>query len=92
MNAVVKAAREWQSFNPDVNCTCTSHYKLDGSPLDDHLVCDRERAWRRYVKLRDTGAAIFDTARIGEYVPNRLFTGHPDRKGQPLLQEERNNQ
>jgi hypothetical protein len=91
MTNLMKAAREWQSFDPDVNCTCGTHYNIKGLPLDDKYVCDRERAWRRYVKIRDTVVTKgqFDIKNNTEFVPNRLFTEFPNRKGQPLLQEEK---
>ena len=55
MNQVVKAFKEWQLFNPDIDCTCATHYNLSGNPLPDELVCGREVAWRNYVKVRDNG-------------------------------------
>lgn len=93
MTDLIKAVREWQSFNPDVNCTCGSHFNLSGEPLADGFVCDRERAWRRYVKIRDNfkvlGKGKFDIKNRAENVPNRLFTENLNRKGIPLLQEEK---
>jgi len=46
------------------DCKCAAHYRIDINPVtkkptgeliekDDDQVCPRERAWRRYVKLRD---------------------------------------
>jgi hypothetical protein len=55
MNDLIKAAREWQSFDPETNCVCPTHFNMAGDPLPDDSVCDRERAWRRYVKVRDSG-------------------------------------
>jgi hypothetical protein len=58
MNQVVKAFKEWQLFNPDIDCTCATHYNLSGNPLPDELVCGREVAWRNYVKVRDSAPFV----------------------------------
>lgn len=56
---VKEAMRIWQSLITfdDESCCNSSHEYYDKnsklSPKQDHLVCDREMAWRRYVRLRD---------------------------------------
>lgn len=55
-----QAMRIWQNLSGDyeVSCCKGSHEYYSNSKSQivfkpDHLVCDRERAWRRYVRLRD---------------------------------------
>lgn len=62
------AFEEWRSLRPESGGSCcnVSHFKrpnildnvidqLDGKgePLPDADVCERERAWREYVRIRD---------------------------------------
>lgn len=61
--AVQKAFRRWQEFRPKEGGSCcgNSHFIMieDGSryfkevPKPDANVCNRERAWRDYVRVRD---------------------------------------
>lgn len=52
------AYRRWSYFQPfdNGNCCSSSHYRDDRPMLDEH-VCERERAWRDYVRLRDHNPA-----------------------------------
>lgn len=51
----------WSSIDPE-SCRCEAHFKyvwnrsireMEEEDLPDEEVCNRERAWRRYVKNRD---------------------------------------
>lgn len=52
------AYRRWAHFQPcgNGNCCSSSHYRDDRPMLDEH-VCEREKAWRDYVRLRDCNPA-----------------------------------
>lgn len=56
MSPVRKAFLRWVALRPDPGKKCCEppHYTLPGwEPLHDDFVCERERAWRDYVRLRD---------------------------------------
>jgi hypothetical protein len=56
MTDLRKAFLHWVAERPDANRKCCEgpHYSLPGwEPLPDSLVCDREKAWRAYVRIRD---------------------------------------
>ena len=46
----IEAMKLWQSI-PSASCQCHTHYTKKG-PVPDYMVCERERAWRNYVKIR----------------------------------------
>lgn len=56
-----EAMRVWQSHRTheidNENCCIYSHEYIDKNnrlvPKADHLVCEREIAWRTYVRIRD---------------------------------------
>lgn len=55
-NEVVAAFKRWRDSLTRACCTqpnSSGHYDRQGDPLPDDMVCDRERAWRDYVRLRD---------------------------------------
>lgn len=35
------------------NCCAENHFSPDKGPLPDNMVCQRELAWRKYVRIRD---------------------------------------
>ena len=48
------AYKRWAHYQPfdNGNCCSSSHYR-DDRPMLDEFVCEREKAWRDYVRLRD---------------------------------------
>jgi len=59
MTPLARAYRDWKeakSLSPYA-CCYRSHFSdgnsLISEPLPDDLVCEKERAWRRVVRLRD---------------------------------------
>jgi hypothetical protein len=59
MSKLSEAFEKWARLQPQQNGSCCmhSHFNIDGdTPLPDDLVCDRERAWREYVRLRKGNA------------------------------------
>lgn len=58
MNAA-EAMKYWQSLNTfeEESCCASAHEYFDKHsklvPKPDHMVCDRELAWRQYVRIRD---------------------------------------
>jgi hypothetical protein len=54
MTELKKALVEWQFFYPpNGNCCNGAHTYGNLRPKPDEHVCERENAWRRYVRLRD---------------------------------------
>lgn len=44
----------------DGNCCTMMHFSQDtGAHLADDLVCDRERAWRDYIRIRDGASSLY---------------------------------
>jgi hypothetical protein len=52
---VMTAYLNWQNAMPlpGESCCKIDHF-IDGVALPDNKVCQRERLWRRYVRLRDS--------------------------------------
>lgn len=42
----------------DGQCCRYEHVDSDGIPLPDEKVCERERAWRNYVRARDLAESV----------------------------------
>lgn len=56
---VSEAFTKWASYSQEP-CRCSKHanskFEVDGfmvRPAPDDQVCEREKAWRRYVEIRD---------------------------------------
>ena len=55
-NMITNALRKWQINSPSArydSCCGGNHVDVNNQWLSDAEVCDRERAWRCYVRLRD---------------------------------------
>jgi hypothetical protein len=57
MSAVLKAYFDWVVISPE-NCDCDRHWRVmpeaeRAEIKPDDMVCERERAWRKYVRVRD---------------------------------------
>lgn len=53
---VRKAYLHWVAEHPETSKRCCdrSHFSIPSwDPLPDDMVCERERAWRQYVRARD---------------------------------------
>ena len=55
MSNLKQAYELWKYFQPADNKDCchNKHHYANGVVKPDNLVCDREKAWRQVVRIRD---------------------------------------
>lgn len=56
MTTLQRRYREWRAWDPGDRVCCRQEHeysKFSHSPKPDNDVCEREKAWREYVRERD---------------------------------------
>lgn len=76
MGLLTDALRRWQRFQPWFNekCCSSAHF-IENKPVGDEYVCPREKAWREYVRLRDSDPEWLQSNLRGFFKEETLHPG-----------------
>lgn len=94
MKTVLEAFKLWQETAPKGGGSCCGrgHFFQSNSfhnmhPLPDEMVCDRERAWREYVSLRDAKGVTHGGPAIKRQVDRKSPEASIGQRHYPRLRE-----